>query len=98
MPQIIHMGVDIQGMLNSKRKHTYCTDDNGNPMTDKQVRQELRELLAKGHKVMPMNPDCDCFDPITGCPGHDKGEWEEKMRLKKITELKAELHKLEESE
>lgn len=34
------------------------------------VRAELQERYSKGERLIGAK-DCDGFDPVTGCPGHD---------------------------
>lgn len=71
-----HMSIDIRGMLNHygrKSMHGLMIDDNGNEMTDAQVRAELQRHLSLGHTALPMCDTAECpdFDYIKGCcPGH----------------------------
>ena len=72
MKIIKHSCINIEGLLNNTKgkKINFFDDDSGNPMTDRQVRKEISELKAKGHKLMP-NGFCEGFDPFGGgCPGH----------------------------
>lgn len=71
MKEIRHMAVDIAGMLQWKKnlRGVIC-EDNGAQWTDKMVRDYLKECLAKGWKLLPVNPKCEGFDHQTGCPGH----------------------------
>jgi hypothetical protein len=72
MKTITHMACSIEGLLrNYKRKKiTFITDGDGNPMSDKVARAELARLQALGHKLIP-SANCEGFDPFEGgCPGH----------------------------
>jgi len=90
-----HMSLSIEGALKNRRKIRYMSNDDGTTATDKEARQYLRQLQAKGHKLMCCSTDCDNFDPFEkGCMGHDADEWEEKMRLKKVAALEKQLEAL----
>lgn len=70
---IRHLSINIEGLLKiyKGKKITVFDDDNGNPMTDKDVRAELSRLQDKGHKLIS-NGNCEGFDPFgDGCPGHE---------------------------
>lgn len=72
-----HMSMNINGLLrNYKRKKiNFFEDDNGRPLSDKEAREHIAELQAKGHKLMPMSDECEGFDPFgVGCPGHERKE------------------------
>ncbi len=72
MRQTRHLSTNIAGLLRNYkgRKINIFTDDNGNTMSDTEVRKELAELQAKGHKLIGPE-DCEGFDPFGGgCPGH----------------------------
>ncbi len=69
-----HMSMNLEGLLrNYKRKKiNIFSDDNGRELSDKEARQYIAELQAKGHKLMPMSDNCEGFDPFGGgCPGHE---------------------------
>jgi hypothetical protein len=79
MKQIRHSSINIEGILKlMKGKNiNFFEDDEGNQMTDKEVRKEMAALQAKGYKLMP-NGVCEGFDPFGGgCPGHLIKEVEE---------------------
>lgn len=67
------MSANIEGMLrNYKRRKMdgLLEDENGNEMSDAQVRKYLAECQAKGWKKIPCG-DCEGFDHFGGgCPGH----------------------------
>ena len=72
MRQTKHLSTNIKGLLRNYkgRKINLFTDDNGRTMSDSEVRKELAELQAKGHKLLPSD-GCEGFDPFGGgCPGH----------------------------
>ena len=72
MRTIKHFSTNIEGLLRNMKgkKINFFEDDNGNFMTDKEVRQNIAELQAKGHKLIG-SANCEGFDPFGGgCPGH----------------------------
>lgn len=73
MKTIKHLTVNIEGVLRKckGRKMTgLFNDENGNPMSDKDIRKALAELQSKGHKLLGSD-NCEGFDPFGGgCPGH----------------------------
>lgn len=58
-------------------------DDNGIQQTDKQARDYLKMLRAKGHKVMPIG-NCYRFDNQKGCKGHIKSLMPNESEMDKI--------------
>lgn len=77
MKETRHMSINIQGALNfygKKSMRGLIKEDNGAEWTDKMVRNYLKECLAKGWKLLPVNPKCEGFDHQTGCPGHPMKE------------------------
>lgn len=65
-----HLHLDIEGGIrNAATLKGVITVDGKTLMTVKEIRAFLREQLALGHKVLPMD-DCDNFDYQTGCRGH----------------------------
>lgn len=68
----IHMSMNISGALRnfgSKKMTGLLEDENGRPLSDKEVRTYLAECQSKGWKVIPAGK-CDNFDYQTGCKGH----------------------------
>jgi hypothetical protein len=68
-----HMSMNIEGMLRiyKRRKINFFEDDKGRPLSDKEAREHIAGLQAKGHKLMQMSDECEGFDPFgKGCPGH----------------------------
>jgi hypothetical protein len=68
-----HLCTNIEGLLNNMKgkKINFFDDDEGNQMSDKEVRKNLAEAQAKGHKLIGSD-DCEGFDPFGGgCPGHE---------------------------
>jgi hypothetical protein len=64
--------MSIEGVLRNFKKKSMkglLTDENGNELTDREVREYLNEGLKKGWKKIPCG-DCETFDYVTGCPGH----------------------------
>ncbi len=73
MGQTRHLCTNIEGLLRNYkgRKIKIFSDENGNLIPDKEVRKNLAELQAKGHKLIP-SANCEGFDPFGGgCPGHE---------------------------
>ena len=72
MRETRHISTNIEGLLRNMkgRKITFFDDEDGNPLTDKQVRDNIKILQDKGHKLIGPD-DCEGFDPFGGgCPGH----------------------------
>ena len=54
----------MKGMLNSVK------DENGNQPTIEEFRKYLNHEWSIGHRFLPV-PECDNFDHVKGCLGHD---------------------------
>ena len=68
-----HLSINIQGLLRNfkNKKINFFNDDNGNRLTDKQAREEIKKRLDQGHKLICTSNECEGFDPFEkGCPGH----------------------------
>ncbi len=70
-----HMSTSIDGLLSLSDKDLatwldYIQDDEGKHPTLAELREYLNEEKAKGHRLLP-SPECDNFDPVKGCLGHD---------------------------
>lgn len=69
MSTTFHVQMSIEGALKlSDNKLSKLFDRNG-----ASIRKELKERLAKGEKLIGSD-DCEGFDPVTGCPGHEDEE------------------------
>ena len=71
----IHISTSIDGLLALSDRHLKnmlfsVYDENGNHPTLEEFKQYLNEEKAKGHMLLP-SPECDHFDPVKGCLGHD---------------------------
>lgn len=67
-----HLSVNIEGLLEQYRKKSMrglLTTD-GKKLSDAQAREFCYQCLREGMRVLPIG-DCEDFDPIEGCPGHD---------------------------
>jgi hypothetical protein len=67
----MHVSLSIEGALKSRKKINYMQHDDGKRMSDKEARDYLQESLREGKRVLPISSECEGFDYITGCPGHD---------------------------
>lgn len=68
-----HMSLSIEGALRqvpNNNKLSFADNDDGSPMTNRQLRAFLEVARYEGKKLLPMG-DCDNFDDQTGCRGHD---------------------------
>lgn len=67
-----HMCISVDGVLAQykKKKITFCSHDDGRPMTDAEARQTFMLARYEGKKVLPMSEECARFDYQTGCKGH----------------------------
>ena len=85
MKTITHFCVDIEGAINrlqrSNKKYSEFDDENGNPVPRKAAILNLKYELNKGRKVLPMSKNCVGFDYQTGCPGHEKAEYDRSLDL-----------------
>lgn len=68
----VHVVVDLHGLLSSRRRIVGLVDENGHELADDEARRRLLTLVASGVRCMPIGNACDGFDPITGCPGHER--------------------------
>lgn len=67
------MSISLNGLLRNYegKKINIFQDVNGKQLSDKKARAKIAELLELGHKLMPLNANCEGFDPFGGgCPGH----------------------------
>ncbi len=74
MTRIHHMSINLAGLLRNYKgkKINVMEDDNGKTLSDKEARNYIAELQAKGHKLMSCSNECEGFDPFGGgCPGHE---------------------------
>jgi len=67
-----HMSVCIQGFLNQYENKSMAglmidNEDNNRPMSDSEIRTDLKERLSKGEVVLPMSNECNHFDKKDGC-------------------------------
>lgn len=70
-----HMSTSIDGLLSLSDKDLttwldYIQDDEGKHPTLTELRKYLNDEKSKGHRLLP-SPECDNFDPVKGCLGHD---------------------------
>lgn len=75
MSNIIHLAIDLRGLLNNYqgREIDIFIDDDGRPLSDVQARIYIEQCLAKGWSLIPSCDDKECpeFDHFfNGCPGH----------------------------
>ena len=75
---IWHMSVSVEGLLamsdaRMKRMLNSVKDDEGNQPTLEEFKKYLNYEWSIGHRLLPV-PECDNFDPVKGCLGHDKQE------------------------
>lgn len=73
MEHIRHISMSIAGALRNfgrRKMGGLIQDDDGRDWSDREVRNYLKEGLAKGWKYIPC---CDCqgFDYQKECPGHE---------------------------
>ena len=72
---MFHMSVSIEGLLamndaRMKRMLNSVKDENGRQPTLREFRQYLNQEWSNGHRLLPV-PECDNFDPVKGCLGHN---------------------------
>lgn len=66
-----HMRLDIRGALKNPDALQSFTRADGTSVPMEEARVFLMAERAKGHLYFPMG-DCEGFDPLKGCPGHEK--------------------------
>ncbi len=71
----IHISTSIDGLLSLrdselKRMLQSVQDENGYHPTLEEFKKYLNEEKEKGHRLLP-SPECDNFDPVEGCLGHN---------------------------
>lgn len=67
-----HLRVDLRGALLNRAFDCFRHDD-GRPMHPDEARSEIRSLLARGVKFVPVG-ECEGFYPEGRCPGHPMEE------------------------
>jgi len=71
-----HISTSIDGLLALSDKNledlitASVRDDDGNIPMLSEFKKYLNEEKTKGHRLLPA-PECDNFDPVEGCLGHD---------------------------
>ena len=63
----IHVGLNIAGALQNTKLKGWLCDENGQELTDAEVRAALIEDLRKGHDIFV---GCNLRRPDGGCAGH----------------------------
>ena len=72
--RIIHCCLDISGaMRNAKDFKGRITVDGKTLVTVQEIKAFFQEQLDMGRRVLPFG-DCDNFDYLTGCKGHEVEE------------------------
>lgn len=69
-----HLCVDIRGVLLNWKDDDIAgmfKNDDGTPMSAREVKITLMDELLKGHKVLPIGDKCDNFSYEDGCQGHE---------------------------
>lgn len=69
---IFHISTNIEGLLRNMKgkKIKFFSDEDGNPLSDKEARNHIAYLQSQGHKLIG-SENCEGFDPFGGgCPGH----------------------------
>lgn len=69
--RIMHMSMAIDYAL------THALGDfmvGGERVDPEKAKRYLQAKQAQGHKMIPMSNECEGFDPVKGCPGHEKEE------------------------
>lgn len=61
-----HVQASIEGLLDLTNAQLSKMFDRHGPT----IRKELKDRLAKGEKLIG-SENCEGFDPVTGCPGHE---------------------------
>jgi hypothetical protein len=72
MKKVVHMCIDIRGVLNWPKKNLrgLFKKSDGKSCTSQEARDYLMDRLSEGKKVIPFGAPCEGFSYETGCPGH----------------------------
>ena len=63
------ISLPVRDML-AKADEFLCDMYRCGPETIPEIRAKLVIALAMGHAYIPLNGECDNFDPQSGCKGH----------------------------
>lgn len=72
--QTFHMCICISSALKNPRGLPAFTNDDGSRANPKEVKEFLKLKQAQGWRVLPIGKECDNFDKLTGCRGHEEKE------------------------
>jgi hypothetical protein len=82
MSKSYHLCLDVRGALHNWTDRDFkgvLQHDDGRPMTPREARDALMDVIARGHKVIPCSP-CNNFNYQTGCQGHEEPEAEPQVQ------------------
>jgi hypothetical protein len=68
-PMVYHISVSVRDML-SRGDSFLCDLYRCEPAQIAEIRAKLVIAQAMGHAYIPLNGECDNFDPASGCRGH----------------------------
>lgn len=74
MRTLRHVCIDIRGVLNWKDKDLkklFIDSETGKQAQAHEIRNFLYDKLQEGYEVLPIGDECEGFDKIKGCPGHE---------------------------
>lgn len=75
MSRTIHVHLNVRGALMNYRPRDFkgmlVDKATGRPLTPREAKAALLDVLARGIEAMPIGEPCEGFDFSTGCPGHD---------------------------
>lgn len=69
MAAYYHISVAVRDMLD-KADEALCELYRCDPEHIPEIRTRLLMALLRHHEYMPLNGECDNFDPARGCQGH----------------------------
>lgn len=74
MSTMSHLHISVRGALRHPQDLVNCITVDGKLLTKpKEVKQFLEYQLAMGREKLPCG-ECEGFDYINGCPGHEEKE------------------------
>lgn len=73
MQKIVHMCIDIRGLMSKAKSQlrNLIRDENQEYLAPDAAWHALADELAKGRRVLPFGAPCEGFSYETGCPGHE---------------------------
>jgi hypothetical protein len=78
LAKLLHLRLDVAAALKKSDAELVASfvGDGGSAMNADGIRTDLTTLLERGVHFLPIDQNCDNFDPRQGCLGHVVGRAE----------------------